>query len=1013
MHFDGLTFVNNSDFTLQSKTLNAMSLREVQKLEQEMEMRREEHKKVKQSSSQEKEQKRFFNITGKVDAISTIIAVEPSDPFALIELYDPDCAQKTAVVVLKGVHALCCQSAIVPGQILSFTNVTRSRWHIPKSFQRSNVPRRLHHRAPSHVFVVTDSNSLHWRFLNDDNSSSQNRSEIFTCTPELSFELPSTVSTLDCIEGRVVSIQYSGFKQIDSHSNNTNADSITKNVIHDVIICKFNKQQGERNIYKLYLLHFPQSPEHLLGLTVGSYICAMNVHSIPLLDDAPERCKPRYKCYGACLRSTISIRALVGDIYLIKKYGHNDFQERLMSRRSGKDQLAYRGSLLGRKFYIFNNVKRSYADYEWILNIRSNSFSNLACIHSIHTVLKSCLSTYRRNNCQSHQEMQRNPYKEWFDHACDDQNNDDYDEATSCCFLACKEKYPAITAPLSIRNICIEQMNQNLITHLRIFSNLHSLHIGWTSSLVLDKDKLSQCCTFDRKQTNNDVHVGGIITQLSHNGDLLCQMEDGLCQLPLVPMFEDVKREKQKIKRVRLGDFCVAKIDCAFVTCFYIGRDKNACNEGDSFETLHIPPLVSKEKRIQIGSCQLTNINGHLFIVSVQLYYESKIDHYFSEYEEIITLSGKESRHNIPMTTLCDFRNQMNDHEILSNKAIIARLEGLRWRSRKSVSSVYTGCTLDMSFLPTELEVKEELLSTQSTRLKLQIPFHRSSSDGVCKVLLGVSTMKGLPSDVIHMSLAWREIAEDAVRCPLITFGHKGYNIRCNITIRLGQECLRQENGVTVCALSAVNVRLFKGNKEKMCEHFSLLSRERSRKLPGELEMSYTREKLGDGKVGELVLPIRSYHGIPTLTIASISYRLLQDLSLKQPNSGLAFRVANVQVMSLRFCAVKIQCTKCFRFLSSNDECSSTKEHKKTSTTSTRGRHFWNEPLKRQRGDPIACDKKAKCMLSNLKCPSGCNYHYASPKWELRYDGGFFVPLVSLIFSYLSFLVAWSTIVQA
>ena len=100
--------------------------------------------------------KRRYSVGGTVDAISPVISMDPTDPFALLELYDPD-STYTCVVVLRK-NGLNSQGAISAEDKLILHNVQRQKWKIP--FVLSKKLPHLQGRIPSHVFVVSDAHQV-------------------------------------------------------------------------------------------------------------------------------------------------------------------------------------------------------------------------------------------------------------------------------------------------------------------------------------------------------------------------------------------------------------------------------------------------------------------------------------------------------------------------------------------------------------------------------------------------------------------------------------------------------------------------------------------------------------------------------------------------------------------------------------------------------------------------------------------------------------------------------------
>ncbi len=980
LQFDGLHLVN-SNGTVATNTFkedsrysskNFLALKDVQHLEQKMEMQRKQSKRGRKPALEKNQHPQNFDITVKVDAISTIIAIDPTDPFALIEVYDPDSPQTTAIIILKGIGALCCQPAILPGQILNFMNVTRSRWHIPKSFQKSNVPHRLRSRAPSHVFVVTDSKSVQW-----NRTSSQKL-----------HELPSTVHPLHCIDGRVKHIQFSEFKEAEkSESDNT----MSGKVIHHVMIEKFTGQ-GEKILNKLYLFYLPQSPDLHHGMKVGSYICAMNIHLIPTNYSGKHY---NHFCFGACLRSTVIITALVSDGCLIEEYDQK-FQGRHVSKSldvvSRKNQSIFSTSSSYRQFYLFKNIRSSYADCEWIVNTQLESFRSLKCINSIYSVLDLCLTTFRvnTNNCSCSEEaIQRDPYKEWFDHACEDDEDCSQviGEGLTCCLMTEKQLFPATTGLFQVRSFAIDTMNDYLEkTFKGFYPNLSSIHTGWTKTIILGSKNLSQY--YASPQTEKDFFVGGIVTQCSHKGKLVCEIQDSCCKIPLFPII-GCNPQSLTIKCARLGQFFMTKIHSVVVTCFYIGKNTEFRNEMDTFETLKLPPLCSGNDGIIAGSCQLTNVNGYVFMIGIQIHYLLQSHTFLTESKGTTSFTYQKKCHNIPLTKFIEIVDQKKEFKDNLNSVINARLVCLNWKLCKPENDHYVGCTMNLSFLPTKPKMEVDLLSRhQSTRLKLKIPLQQDNIDSINKVLKDFSSSVKLMLNCIHLASAWREISEHYLRCPLVTCGDEGCLSSNIVATSFETKNVLQVQEDAFCFVDAIHLSIRKENTIKGGIKNAISSFNKRRYLPGNLRISTKRKINENGSVGKLLAPIEIFHGLPTMTIASMNYRLLQDKILQQQHLNLVYRIANIQLLALRFCSIRIQCTKCFKYLTEVNTALS-KNYDSTGNVLSSShaikieRHFWNEPLQKKRRDNNLYGQNNKYINSKLKCPSGCMIHHAVPKWEL------------------------------
>lgn len=254
LHYGGL--IVESDQSLaelearKCKITELLSLVDVQKFEKNIGKESKREKGGKKVGS-EGFSPNCFHFYGTVDAVSSIITVVPSDPFAFLEIFDSNQPTISATLIIKGREALCCHPGIIPGDNIIFHNVTRIKWHVPKSFQK--YPDRFLNRAPTHVFVATDPFSIIW-----------NSHELYTTTLKnnndgYSLSLPpSTIDSLFCIKGIVTFIQYSTMTQ-----------SLKSMRAVNFVILKNVEDESCPKYYKLYLTYYPMQPNLYFGMEIG------------------------------------------------------------------------------------------------------------------------------------------------------------------------------------------------------------------------------------------------------------------------------------------------------------------------------------------------------------------------------------------------------------------------------------------------------------------------------------------------------------------------------------------------------------------------------------------------------------------------------------------------------------------------------------------------------------------------------------------------------------------------
>ena len=267
-----------------------------------------------------------FSIIATIDAISPVIAMDPSNPFALIEAYDKDNTDVCCVIVLRG-NALLNHGAIFPRDTLVFSDVVYKPWSVPhvlngdnKQGKRSSasIPyRHLIERIPSHVFVANKVDNIFWRHLHHDlyqrneNSCEQTNSTFQQHQHSIDDSFRNTCSSIitpvnliTTVRGRIYHT-----KKISIPSGTTKA--IIFHYVDMTIVSTndFNSASGDggdddKPRCRLYLSYFPMSVDIQLSLREGAVIQAYNVHLVHSQNDNDVK-ETIQVSYGACLRSSL------------------------------------------------------------------------------------------------------------------------------------------------------------------------------------------------------------------------------------------------------------------------------------------------------------------------------------------------------------------------------------------------------------------------------------------------------------------------------------------------------------------------------------------------------------------------------------------------------------------------------------------------------------------------------------------------------------------------------------
>ena len=270
-----------------------------------------------------------FSLVATVDAISPIVALDPSNPFALIEVYDVENTDVTCVVVLHGKQAVVNHEAVHPLDTLVFRDVVYKPWSVHKMLRDNKCDKdsatstffsRFIGRVPSHVFVATQADSVSWG--NENKTSTLGNtcpsSRIGSPSDRDQNRIPPLITPLNLVStitGEIHDVQTLSVSS--GHSEAT--------VIHylDMILlnqstCGHSGNRGGNAINseqttsegrcRLYLFHFPMSVALQCSLRSGGIVQAYNVHLIcsqggsHLALDVDDKI---VTSYGACLRSTL------------------------------------------------------------------------------------------------------------------------------------------------------------------------------------------------------------------------------------------------------------------------------------------------------------------------------------------------------------------------------------------------------------------------------------------------------------------------------------------------------------------------------------------------------------------------------------------------------------------------------------------------------------------------------------------------------------------------------------
>ena len=958
-----------------------------------------------------------YSVTARIDATSAIIATLPSDPFALVEMYEDapqgsNEAPLSAVAVLRGRSALAAHVALQPGAMVTFTNVLRQRWHIPKSFEEGKfdaaTAARLKNRAPSHVFVVNNGRSIGWCL---DDGPGSNLSDSLTKNVERFGQippLPSTPMPLVAVQGLVTSVRRASL-------------GAAGEIIHSISI---DSLDGQRS--KLYLTYYPLSPELIWGIRRGVYIRAINVQ--PVDGGTWGDCENNCRVLGASIRSTVLI---------LHPARREDEENRLSSTSSNLllTQAPERPQISATKCkpFTFMNMKLTFDEMEWREQLRAvwydksdlesvtddafdTIFRNLLAQHEKTTKAEYGASKQKQNEkSKRKRKTKRDAYVEFFYHPCDG----DF-------LLDERPAWPIVTPLIRIRDACVGEVKRLLEKYgnatLPNPANQRQklvMRSGWTASKCFQKESLSEILVNKKCDESINLYACGVA------GSKLLSLRDGSCQLPVCLGICDEDASSSNLTshllascgmNVQSGAIVALPISSVVVSCICLGpKPRDSSPDHGVIQYLPVPTAIDD---LTSGSCAIFIAKDLLFIASVHIRWNGPQTIRRSS-------SGKSKRILITIQESLGGGGPNVDTNITndtSNIFVAGRLVRHRFGLRKIQHDAYKGCVLTLSHLSLHRDnfngegveegyANDESCDVQSIELKLttnniQGQATRRMRQTIRQLLQRVEEVDSknhtalvsysASDDQVGLATAWWFIAEDARYAPLLCGGRdesqtmsgaqfSGVYVRFPLAAR---ETSRHGYRRFQCNLDGV-VSFAVGSTKDVVDDsvgrggFDFVGGEKF--LPGMIDRLPERDKAAGERLEPC--PPESLSGIPTRTLAQLHWNVCRDISQKTRTAtapSLAIRITDARLLGITFCRARAECTHCYQFLIQRGEKdgepkeaksgvvssvrfstpTSTSAASKRANDSTDERSFWHLPLGND------CDVPRPDFAQNLPSPS-------------------------------------------
>ncbi|GFH61209.1 hypothetical protein CTEN210_17685 [Chaetoceros tenuissimus] len=846
--------------------------------------------------------KRKMSIEAMVDAISPIITVVKTDPFAIIEIYDDD--GRSTVVILKGKHALQLHAYIEPGNKIMLKDVKRQKWHVPKSLEKEGIPKRLRSRSPEYVFVVSAVNQMSL--------------EEAACPSKGTFPqcLPSTIHPLTSIQGEVMSVKFTSFMQSDCEVRQ----------LHYILMkpCNLSNNDKDSGLMKLYMTYYPTSPSLFIGLKKGCIVRAINVHRCEsdTLQTFKKSVGEEYRCFGACLRSTVSMAFMPAF----------DKHEALHTSLS---QIQF-------SVFAFKTIRRTYYEMEWMSLFRMQ-FSRCKLILDHADKFLTTIQT--RCNCYLHNHKKgRDPYFEFFDHGCECLNDEDREDSIELCF--CPVKMPQLDFPFflsidEVRRIGIMRIKEAMPALYQTFTNKsfldRKLGVGCTSSIHIRSDELSRQLGY----CTGNICIAGALHSMKSNevrtindGDYILQCCK--CSFQAETSFQSSRKEVQQI-----GDMINLNVHKVIISMIYLGEYGATGNDnGVVISDLKSPHSSSN------GISFVVQQKNLFFLASLHLQYrEAEPTHLNTNTQSI----------NFEKTQSLD-------------ETKFARLVRQRWRPTRR-KQVYNGYEVGLgNFVP--FVDKKLNHDPYHHTMKLSIQLQSSAID-----------LPFLPPQVIAMADAWLGLVESSLSALLTGCWDELNENTENILYAIYLHFDPSDIVGKVIDLAQVNVKVIE--YENTCENMKLFpvffKTENGPSflggkpmVPGTVSNRVKRKHLVSKKIkivfGEALIqsPLMGSN-CSALSLSKLNFISSVGKVVPCYNS---IKIRNAQVIKIRFCRAKAECNHCFSPLI---------RKKKTEHQS----RFWSNPLSLENLTSKSKAKVGTKLPRLLVCPNKCDERHAYIKWEL------------------------------
>ncbi|KAG7356619.1 hypothetical protein IV203_001305 [Nitzschia inconspicua] len=965
--------------------------------------------------------KENVSIVATVIALSPIISLDPTHPFALLEVVDTDNTDITSVIVLNGANSLVWHTSVFPFETYTFRNLTCKAWSVPKMLQNEKgTP--FHHlvnRVPSRVFVAKESTHV-----------SVYRTVLY---PPKIFLAPFHLNTT--VQGVIQKVQTAAVATTSSAQRTVieyidiavmSEDSSTSNnaeIDHDMKDGQNDPTQQCCRFARLYLKHFPMSPSLQWSLRSGAVIEASNVHVI--MTQCPAELallhnnSPIDFVYGACLRSTLHLLQCASADTMATAIGFLDTDSSLQKRFWGDATFTQQpiSMVYPWKAFAFSKTESSYMHCiytqhicQWVGQHFPSTQSNIPKTWIVERlVLHSDKSNY--NNDTYRHKVPRSPYAEFFDHPLtnpDGNHNQNINPLQCGCTLSVQDRSVSCrTSPFLVslddirhasQTLVVAKIQKRLVSSINAWGNKEPLRSGWQGSVLVEPNELfSRGEEGIKPESEEDLEVftGGFVSEVHSflDSTKAASINDDVCDIPIHFLQQE---------NVAIGAFVMGQIKKLAISCLCLGFSSQEENNTSFIKekksgvclAYSLPSFRSNKRNSLLGGCSILSVGGLIFITAIQII--------CSELHTPLT-----HQENISCTLV---NNYMSLDECLKVSVAFSSQSnitgGYLMRSRLSLRTNADGSYRCCQLTVGSISLDEQEIPRVSNSISQKLNISISSAQSTARVLKLSEKLESIcPSGVISNTLkilasSFWAMGDSGRTCALLCGGTEDlcpgsscYNYYIHVFVPvatmqrsasgfMSSRCFHFDVDSSIHYYNKVEHQRFYMSNEmpvfdfegRMQSWRGVLNKQLYRRASGTLTNSFLP--------GELLIKVAP--DFPASSLADLFEDLCRHLRRKDEQNlhpSIVRRIVDASLMGISFCCVKYCCSQCSSPLVDRWK---SKGNKFLCSKEMNERSFWHLQCPEQFNVPPGPKdlKSHQPEMSTLACPNGCPSVAHCMKWE-------------------------------